>query len=188
VIAMRGLILSLAVGICLLAGTAEARSPATLSDAEIEKLQVGVTTYAEVIAKFGHPAQSEVNSDGSRTLVYATTRTHLKMATFVPIVGLFAGGAKADVTTQRLDFGGDGKLVHVINSASHIDCGTWGGCSGAAAPPLAAPMVATRIQSSSGSAAAPAPSTNGATPAPADNAPAQQGAPIADNATAAQQH
>ncbi len=131
-----------------------------MSDDDIAMMKIGGTTYTEIVEKYGKPMQTEMSSDGSRVLVYSVSKTRLKVATFVPVVGLFAGGAKADVTTQRLQFGPDGKLTNVVSSATHVDCGVWGGCSGSGVAPMGGAMA---------TAPAPAPA---APPAPAPAAPA----------------
>lgn len=144
----------------VMSSAAWAGSKNKLTDEDVAKLQIGSTMYSEIVEKYGKPMQTEMSSDGSRVLVYSVSRTRLKATTFVPVVGLFAGGAKADVTTQRLQFGPDGKLSNVVSSATHVDCGVWGGCSGSGVAPMGGAMSAAP-------APAPAPASAPATAAPA---------------------
>ncbi|HZZ32389.1 MAG TPA: hypothetical protein VFE10_10385 [Phenylobacterium sp.] len=102
---------------------------AAITDEQIAGLKVGEATYSDVVAQLGRPSSVETSSDGSKTVTYSVSKTHLKAATFVPIVGLFAGGAKADTATDRFEFGADGVLAKVSTSTTHVNCGTWGGCN-----------------------------------------------------------
>jgi len=103
---------------------------AQITDDQLATLKVGSTTLADVEAKFGHPMTVEKSSDGSETLTYTTTKTHIKGASFVPIMGLFAGGSKADVTTDRFDFDKDGVLTKVWSSQTKVDCSMMANCQG----------------------------------------------------------
>jgi hypothetical protein len=48
----------------------------------------------------------------------------VKGSTFVPIVGLFAGGAKSSGATYVFVFGSDGKLMSSSSSGVNVDCST----------------------------------------------------------------
>ena len=113
--------LALAISATAVAGS---RKPIDLAD-----FKVGVSTSAEIIGKLGKPNTVEQSSDGHKTLTYSSSRTHVKGATFVPIVGLFAGGATGDVTWDRFEFGSDGVLIKAATSDTHVDCKTLGGCN-----------------------------------------------------------
>jgi len=99
-----------------------------ITDDQIATLKVGSTTLADVEAKFGHAATVEKSSDGSETLTYSVTKTRVKAASFVPIIGLFAGGARADVTTDRFEFDKDGLLTKVWSSQTKMDCSMMASC------------------------------------------------------------
>jgi hypothetical protein len=102
----------------------------------------GVATFEDVIASFGSPSTDTASSDGSRTIIYVSVRSHVKAVTLVPIIGLFVGGAKSSISTVSFTFGSDGRLLQSSSSAKTIDCSTsvvlsvGGGCvSGGPAPP-----------------------------------------------------
>jgi hypothetical protein len=104
------------------------------------EFQVGVTTLDDVVRRLGQPTMVQATSDGRRAIVYSRTKTRVKGATFVPVVGLFAGGAKASVWVQGFVFGPDGKLVSTYESDSQVKCSVSGNCSGGLpAADLAAP-------------------------------------------------
>ncbi len=64
----------------------------------------GVATYEDVVASFGSPSTDTASSDGSRTIIYVSVRSHVKAVTLVPIIGLFVGGAKSTTTTVSFTF------------------------------------------------------------------------------------
>ncbi len=152
---IRRTIVGAVLATALMAASA-ASAASAITDDQLATLKVGVTTYRDVIAQFGRPMTVESSSDGSRTVTYAVTKTHVKAATFIPIVGLFAGGANGDVTTDRFDFGPDGTLTKTWSSATHVECGIWGGCGSGNGPSLPGPQsVAARNVSPAAPAAAP---------------------------------
>jgi outer membrane protein assembly factor BamE (lipoprotein component of BamABCDE complex) len=58
----------------------------------VEKLQKGETTRAQVLALFGSPDQVTRDSSGTESFYYYFCKTTPSAATFVPVVGAFAGG------------------------------------------------------------------------------------------------
>lgn len=95
-----------------------------VKDAQLDQFQKGVTTEADVTKALG-PAQSvSRTSDGKRILVYVGTHAQAKASSFIPVVGLFTGGATAHVTTVSFTFGPDGKLADYTSSESNSDVRT----------------------------------------------------------------
>lgn len=93
--------------------------------------QVGVATIADVTAKLGKPNSVTSMSDGTKILVYYSSHTRVKGASFVPVVGLFAGGAKSRMSFKIFTFGPDGLLKSLTSSESQADCNVGiggGGC------------------------------------------------------------
>lgn len=64
-----------------------------------QSIEKGVTTEQEIIAKMGQPMATAINSDEVKVLTYMHVDTQVHDATFIPIVGLFAGGADSTATT-----------------------------------------------------------------------------------------
>lgn len=83
---------------------------------KVSQFVKGKTTYAEVVQQLGKPSQSTINSDGSRTAMYMYMQHQANAANFIPIVGLFAGGANTENTTVILNF--DNKSVLTSYTAS----------------------------------------------------------------------
>jgi outer membrane protein assembly factor BamE (lipoprotein component of BamABCDE complex) len=78
-------ILLLALSACSTVGT-------KVSGAQLSEFQNGKTTEAQVIAALGKPDSVTINSEGTKTLVYTFFSTQVKAASFIPLVGMFAGG------------------------------------------------------------------------------------------------
>lgn len=75
---------------------------------KIHQIKKGITTRAEVEALLGPPSSVTMLGNGRRVMSYLYTGTkgelHATPITYVPIVGLFAGGSKTSgvVHTQTL--------------------------------------------------------------------------------------
>lgn len=95
-------------------------APVTSDDGFI----VGVDTFETVREKLGKPQFTSLNSDGTRIAAFTTSRARVKGTTFIPIVGLFAGGAKSNVTVKTFVFGKDGKLTSFSGSEANSNCNT----------------------------------------------------------------
>lgn len=121
--------------VCAAVLAAHQVSAAAIADEQLQNLVIGTTRFDEVIQKFGRPMSISTSSDGTRVLVYAEMKTRVKAATFIPVVGLFAGGAKSNSDITRLEFDASGLLTKAMNSSTQVDCGIWGGC-GAGGPAL----------------------------------------------------
>ena len=62
--------------------------------------------------------------DGTTIFVYLSSRTRVKGATFVPVIGLFAGGAKSHLSTKTFTFDGAGLLKTYTSSDADANCNT----------------------------------------------------------------
>lgn len=103
-------------------------SPPPAASVSPDGFKIGVDTVDTVKAKLGKPNTVEANSDGTTTIRYAAVHTKIKGSSFIPVVGLFAGGAKAKSSTKAFTFGADGKLKSYANSDSEISCGMVANC------------------------------------------------------------
>jgi hypothetical protein len=121
--------------VCMLAfgGTAIAKHRVTAAD--MAQFTPGKSSYDDVVEALGEPNTVQTSSNGERTIGYSATHVGVKAETFVPVVGLFAGGARGKVSTVWFVFNSDGKLKRSISSESQIDCTNHlfgAGCSGGA--------------------------------------------------------
>jgi len=71
---------------------------------QVDLIKKGVTTRAEVESMFGPPANMMIMGDGKRQAMwqYVETDAQADGKSFIPIYGVFAGGAKATSKTQSL--------------------------------------------------------------------------------------
>jgi outer membrane protein assembly factor BamE (lipoprotein component of BamABCDE complex) len=103
----------------VLAGCAS--SGTQVNQSSLPQFQKGITTEADVETALGKPQTTGVASDGTRSIAYIYTATKVKGATFVPIVGLFAGGATGQTNVVTFHFDGTGKLLDYSTNHSDID-------------------------------------------------------------------
>jgi outer membrane protein assembly factor BamE (lipoprotein component of BamABCDE complex) len=61
-------------------------------------IENGVTTEAQVLKLMGPPTSIGLGGDGLKKLTYMHVASQFKASTFIPIVGLFAGGADTQTT------------------------------------------------------------------------------------------
>lgn len=100
-----------------------AASGVRVTDAQLSSLQVGVTTEADVQSRFGAPTARTRNSNGTVQLQYIYAESQIRAASFIPVVGLFAGGSDIKSTMAVLTFGPDGKLKDSWASSSQFGTG-----------------------------------------------------------------
>lgn len=113
----------LLLGAAAFLATADDHVPAPAPTATPEQeYKVGVTTLADVTATLGKPNSTATVSDGTVVVSYVSSRTRVKGATFVPIVGLFAGGAKSRMVIRVFTFGPDGLLRTFTSSDTGVKC------------------------------------------------------------------
>lgn len=99
---------------------------------QVSKIQKGKTTKQEVVGMFGAARTTTMDSQGFELWQYHYTKAvgKAKAATFIPIVGLFAGGATGQSTHQSLSvkFKGDVVQDHSYSqTASETDTSMMGG-------------------------------------------------------------
>jgi len=87
-------------------------------------LEKGVTTYADVIARFGKPTTVMLRADGTKFVSYVYMHGQPKPQTFIPIVGAFAGGADVKSNSVSLMFDKDGILTDFTASETNVGAGT----------------------------------------------------------------
>ena len=100
-----------------------ATSGTLVSEKQTMEFQEGVTTEQEIREKLGEPT-TIVTSGKGRTLIYTGATYQTKAATFVPIVGLFAGGADTRSTSVTFIIGPDGKMQEMTRSETNLDTTT----------------------------------------------------------------
>ena len=93
----------------------------SIAPGQLTSFQKGVTTSGDVIAALGKPNTMMSSSDGTKVFTYVSMKTTVKGATFVPIVGLFAGGAASNVASTTFSFVQTGLLISYQTVESSFD-------------------------------------------------------------------
>jgi len=88
-----------------------------LSDEDIQSIKPGATQQ-EVIAKLGEPSQQTIMATGETVLTYTWAHSQMRAATFIPVVGLFAGGQDTQSKVITFHFDKEGKLTETSTSKS----------------------------------------------------------------------
>lgn len=100
---------ALAVGAC---GTTSTGPLATADEATIAKRIVnGKTTQKEVREFLGGPDDVRYTDSGQEIWQYVQENTSVNGATFIPVVGIFAGGSKTDQKLLTIMFDKKGVVV-----------------------------------------------------------------------------
>lgn len=110
-----------------------------VKDSALTQFQKGVTTEADVVKVLGPPQSTTTLGDGRRLVVYSGLHGQVKGTTFIPVVGLFAGGASVHQSTVVFTFGQDGKLIEY--SSTQSDAGSTSGVAAGYQPPAPDPKV-----------------------------------------------
>jgi outer membrane protein assembly factor BamE (lipoprotein component of BamABCDE complex) len=103
----------LRVGIVLLAMMFVSGCATNIGSSQIEdfgkytSLEKGVTTKEDVFSLFGQPHDVRYFESGENVWVYYHVKMTMSGATFIPIVGLFAGGNNSDVRIANFYFSDD---------------------------------------------------------------------------------
>ncbi|MDH4481432.1 MAG: hypothetical protein QE279_01845 [Rhodoferax sp.] len=94
-----------------------ASSGTQVSEAAALQFKEGETTEAQIIAKLGKPTSVSIAS-GMKFISYSGMQYQVKGATFIPIVGAFAGGADYTMSMAMYQIGANGVLEKITYSTS----------------------------------------------------------------------
>lgn len=78
---------------------------------QLTLFKAGVTTEADVVQALGKPNVSTSSSDGTKTLAYSFAEYKIRGASFIPIVGMFAGGSDINMNSTVFTFDSAGKML-----------------------------------------------------------------------------
>lgn len=107
----------LALAGCVSAGT-------MVTDDQARQFQRGVTSESLIVAKLGQPNARTVRADGGIVDAYVYTHAAPDAVTFVPVVGLFAGGAHGKTLTVVFTFDAHGIYQSYSSTTSDVDVRT----------------------------------------------------------------
>ena len=135
------------LGAFLLAGCVSSGNPSVVDQDRISQIKLDISTKEDVRRILGQPNGMSRHSGSysaalglpattTSTNVEAWTYTHVNIdvdaATFIPIVGLFAGGATSNVNTFTVVFDDKGIVRHISSTQAQGRSGM--GTSGQSAP------------------------------------------------------
>lgn len=116
-----GLAFSMAAAVCV---SGCMSSGTAVKDSTLSQFQKGVTTEAQIEKALGPPQMTSIDADGNRAIAYFFTESHANGASYIPVVGLFAGGAKGQSNMVHFTFDHDSKLLGYESTRSAIDVRT----------------------------------------------------------------
>lgn len=99
----------------ILAGCAA--SGTQISQGAALQFKEGVSTEAQIVSALGRPTSTSISS-GMKFIMYSGMQYQVKGATFIPIVGAFAGGADYTATMAMYQIGPDGVLQKITYTES----------------------------------------------------------------------
>ena len=120
---MRGVV-AIVTAIFSLALNACAASGAKVTEQQLSQIQVGKSTYNDVIASLGKPTTSTFSSNGTKMAIYSYAQVSTRPETFIPIVGAFVGGADVKSNSVILMFNSQGILTQYSGSGTALGTGT----------------------------------------------------------------
>lgn len=109
--------LAVMVAACVSSGT-------KVTQQQAAAFEVGKTTEAQVVAALGAPNQTSTLSDGTRLDIYMHIDAHANAASYIPVVGLFAGGAKGTNDMATFTFTSAGVLKSTSSSSGTTNVNT----------------------------------------------------------------
>ena len=102
-----GFCLVLLIG-CATTGNVQIADPGTVS-----KIEEGKSSKADVRALVGEPTKVNFDTNKNEIWEYIYTKASAKPASFIPVVGLFAGGADMSGNTLTILFDKNGVVERV---------------------------------------------------------------------------
>src|SRR5262249_50696154 len=83
---------------------------------KVASYQKGITSCTQIRSDLGPPLETATEADGSKQLTYGKRETTVDGATFIPIIGFFAGGAETDYDFVQIKC--DAKDIYVEYKAT----------------------------------------------------------------------
>ena len=103
-------------------GCATAGKP--LDKDKISQIKEGTTTKQEVINLLGNPNSDSLSGDGKEILMYMYLNSSVRPSTYIPVVGLFTGGANQKMQSVQILIGKDEKVEKFISTNSDTPINT----------------------------------------------------------------
>ena len=98
----RHLILAALIAVAGMATGCATSSGTKVEASSLSFIQKGKTTKSELVSKLGQPDETGVDSNGKETVSWIHSNSRTDAKTFIPIAGMFIGGATTDSTTLKV--------------------------------------------------------------------------------------
>jgi len=79
----------------------------------LSKIKVGQSTKNDCKALLGEPFNVMFSDNGEETWMYMYTRSSVRAASFIPVAGIFAGGADTNMHSLTIRFDKDGVVKQI---------------------------------------------------------------------------
>lgn len=103
-----------------------------LDENTVASIRKGETTRDQVLKLLGSPEQVSRNADGEVTFQYLYSRATAKPETFIPFVGMIAGGANVQSQNVVVTFRPDGIVKDVVSTYGATETGIGASAAGKA--------------------------------------------------------
>ena len=97
-----------------------------VDSSKLQSFERGVTTRLQVEAALGRPTMVQVASDGKTTLTYIHADAKIRPASFIPVVGLFAGGSDVRSDSVSIFLDAQGRYQSSSSTSSVFGSSTGG--------------------------------------------------------------
>ncbi|MFZ5582587.1 MAG: hypothetical protein ACOZCK_08010 [Pseudomonadota bacterium] len=98
----RHLILAALIAVAGMATGCATSSGTKVEASSLSFIQKGKTTKSELVSKLGQPDETGVDSNGKETVSWIHSNSRTDAKTFIPIAGMFIGGATTDSTALKV--------------------------------------------------------------------------------------
>ena len=89
-----------------------------ISQSAAMQFKEGQSTESEILSRLGSPTSTSIVNN-KKVLVYSGGQAQVKGATYIPIVGMFAGGSDYQASVAIFSIGSNGVLEKITYSTSN---------------------------------------------------------------------
>jgi outer membrane protein assembly factor BamE (lipoprotein component of BamABCDE complex) len=101
------------LAVVVMAGCSSVGNREIADDSRIAKIEKGKSTKADVEALVGKPTTVDFTDGGLEKWLYVYTTSQMRGASFIPVVGIFAGGSDINSDTLTVLFSKEGIVENV---------------------------------------------------------------------------
>lgn len=125
---------------CLILASGCASTGVQVDQNKLQGFERGVTTRSQIEATLGRPTMVQRMQDGKTVLTYTYANAQVRPETFIPIVGLFAGGTDVRADSVSIFLDSEGRYEATQSTTSEYGTAT-GVAAGQAQPRIDQPKV-----------------------------------------------